>query len=58
MRCQLMRWSGESAPFLEGAPSACFDEALERRALQLGLELGHPVNNCFYLAMAGGWAVA
>lgn len=28
------------------------DEALERRALQLGLELGHPVYDCFYLALA------
>ena len=28
------------------------DEALERRALQLGLELGHPVHDCFYLALA------
>lgn len=28
------------------------DEALERRALQLGLELSHPVYDCFYLALA------
>lgn len=28
------------------------DEALEHRALQLGLELSHPVYDCFYLALA------
>lgn len=28
------------------------DEALERRALHLGLELGHPVYDCFYLGLA------
>lgn len=28
------------------------DEALERRALQLGLDFGHPVYDCVYLALA------
>ena len=28
------------------------DEALERGALHLGLELGHPVYDCFYLGLA------
>ena len=30
------------------------DDALERRALEIALELGHPVYDCVYLALAEG----
>lgn len=45
---------------LQDAPVTIIDhdEALERRSLQLGLELGHPVYDCFYLAWPSGWAAA
>jgi predicted nucleic acid-binding protein len=39
---------------LQGAPLSIVDpdDDLERRALELALELGHPVYDCLYLALA------
>ena len=39
---------------LQGAPVTIVepDDALERRALEIALDLGHPVYDCVYLALA------